>query len=51
MDAATSVQPKVRREYGPLAPGMPERVWMASDPLFYEEHAEGVELSSPGNPP
>ena len=51
IDGVTSVQPMVHREYGLLAPGMPERVRGTSEPFFYEEHAESVEQSSPGNLP
>ena len=44
------VQPLRPREYGLLAPGMKERVRVTTDPAYYEEHAESVELWSPGNP-
>ena len=50
MPPGTDVQPMAPREYGLLAPGMPGRVRVTSDPAFYEEHAESVELWSPGNP-
>ena len=46
----TDVQPLGRREYGLLAPGMDERLRVTTDPRYYEEHAESVELWSPGNP-
>ena len=43
---------KVRRlgknEYGVLAPGMSAEVRVATDPAFYDAHAESVEFWSPG---
>ena len=50
MPPGTDVQPLGRREYGLLAPGMAERLRVTTDPGYYEEHAESVELWSPGNP-
>ena len=50
MPPGVDVQTMGRREYGLLAPGMTERVRVTSDPAYYEEHAESVELWSPGNP-
>ena len=50
MPPATDVQPLDRREYGLLAPGMRERLRVTTNPTYYEEHAESVELWSPGNP-
>ena len=44
------VRPLGRREYSLLAPGMKERLRVTTDPAYYEEHAESVELWSPGNP-
>ena len=38
------------REYSLLAPGMKEALRVTSDPAYYEEHAESLELWSPGNP-
>ena len=38
------------REYGLLAPGMSEPLRVTTDPEYFEEHAESVELWSPGNP-
>ena len=38
-----------RREYGVLKPGMKERVRVTTDPEYYEEHSESLELWSPGN--
>ena len=37
------------REYGWLAPGMKREVRVTTDPVYYEEHADNVELWSPGN--
>ena len=43
------VQPMGHREYGLLAPGMIERLRVTTDPEYFEEHAESLELWSPGN--
>ena len=43
------VQPMGRREYTALKPGMRERVRVTTDPAYYEEHSESLELWSPGN--
>ena len=50
MPPGADVQPLGRREYGLLAPGMTERLRVTTDPAYYEEHSESVELWSPGNP-
>ena len=50
MPPGTDTQPLAHREYGLLAPGMRERLRVTTDPAYYEEHAESVELWSPGNP-
>ena len=50
MPPGTDIQPLGRREYGLLAPGMGERLRVTTDPAYYEEHSESVELWSPGNP-
>ena len=50
MPPGADVQPLAPREYGLLAPGMGERLRVTTDPMYYEEHAESVELWSPGNP-
>lgn len=50
MPPGTDVQPLGRREYGLLAPGMTERLRVTTDPEYFEEHAESLELWSPGNP-
>lgn len=38
------------REYAYSAPGMAEKLRVTTDPSFYEEHSESVELWSPGSP-
>ena len=50
MPPGADVQPLGRREYGLLAPGMAERLRVTTDPDYFEDHAESVELWSPGNP-
>ena len=50
MPPGTDVQPLGYREYGLLAPGMSERLRVTTDPEYFEEHAESLELWSPGNP-
>ena len=50
MPPGVDVQPLGRREYGLLAPGMAERLRVTTDPDYFEDHAESVELWSPGNP-
>ena len=50
MPPGTDIQPMGRREYGLLAPGMTERLRVTTDPEYFEEHAESLELWSPGNP-
>ena len=50
MPPGTDIQPLGRREYGLQAPGMGERLRVTTDPAYYEEHSESVELWSPGNP-
>ena len=50
LPAGTDVQPMGSREYGLLAPGMTERLRVTTDPDYFEEHAESLELWSPGNP-
>ena len=39
-----------RREYAYLAPGMGAPIRITTDPEYYEENIESVELWSPGNP-
>ena len=50
MPPGTDVQPMGHREYGLLAPGMTERLRVTTNPAYFEEHAESLELWSPGNP-
>ena len=50
MPPGTEVEPLGHREYGLRAPGMREALRVTTDPAYYEEHAESVELWSPGNP-
>ena len=50
MPPGTDVQPLGHQEYGLLAPGMTERLRVTTDPEYFEEHAESLELWSPGNP-
>ena len=50
MPPGTDIQPMGHREYGLLAPGMKERLRVTTDPEYFEEHAESMELWSPGNP-
>ena len=50
MTPGTQVRPLGAREYALRAPGMDEKIRVATDPEYYEEHAESFELWSPGNP-
>ena len=50
MPAGTDIQPLGHREYGLLAPDMTERLRVTTDPAYFEDHAESVELWSPGSP-
>ena len=50
MPPGTVVAPLGQREYSLLAPGMSEAVRVTTDPAYYEQHAESMELWSPGNP-
>ncbi|MCY4382896.1 MAG: SNF2-related protein [Nitrospinae bacterium] len=50
MPPGTDIQPMGRREYGLRAPGMSEYLRVTTDPEYFEEHAESLELWSPGNP-
>ena len=50
MAPGIEVQRMGSREYGLLAPGMSESLRVTTDPEYYEEHAESLELWSPGNP-
>ena len=50
MPPGTEVKPLGNREYALLAPGMATAVRVTTDPVYYEQHSESVELWSPGNP-
>ncbi len=50
MPSGVEVQPMGPREYSLLAPGMKEALRVTTDPEYYEEHSESLELWSPGNP-
>ena len=50
MPPGIDIQPMGHREYGLLAPGMSERLRVTTDPEFFDEHSESLELWSPGNP-
>ena len=50
MPPEVQVQPMGRREYGLLVPRMKEAIRITTDPEYYEENSESVELWSPGNP-
>jgi hypothetical protein len=39
-----------KQEYGFIQPGMNKAVRVSTDPAYYEQHADSVELWSPGNP-
>ena len=50
MPPGTEAPPLQHREYALIGPGMKKEVRVATNPGYYEEHAENVELWSPGNP-
>ena len=50
MPPGIDIQPMGHREYGFLSPGISERLRVTTDPEFFEEHSESLELWSPGNP-
>ena len=50
MPLGTRVQPLGPREFGLSVPGAQELLRVTTDPDYYEENAESVELWSPGNP-
>ena len=50
MPPGTEVKPLRPREYALQAPGMAEPLRITTDPDYYEQHSESVELWSPGNP-
>ena len=49
MPPGTDIQHMAHRQYGLLAPGMAESLRVTTDPALFEEHAESLELWSPGN--
>lgn len=50
MPPGVSVEPMAHREYAYLAPGMAKKLRVTTDPKYFEEHADSVELWSPGAP-
>ncbi len=50
MAPGIEVRPMGHREYSLLVPGRGEPLRVTTDPKYYEEHAESLELWSPGNP-
>ena len=50
MPQGTEIQTLGRREYAPLAPGMGREIRVTTDAQYYDEHAENVELRTPGSP-
>ena len=50
MPPGTTIRALGPREYALLAPGMEKEVRVTTNADFYEEHAENIELWSPGNP-
>jgi len=50
MPPGIAVEPMPPREFRYLAPGMSAPLRVTTDREFYEEHAESVELWSPGSP-
>ena len=50
MPPDAEIQPLGQREYGLRMAGMTEFVRVTTNPAYFEEHAESVELWSPGSP-
>jgi len=50
MESDVEVRPLGYREYSFKAPGAKEPLRVTTDPDYFEEHTESVELWSPGNP-
>ena len=50
MPENAELKPLGDREYGLRLPGMREFIRVTTNPAYFEEHAESVELWSPGNP-
>ncbi len=50
MPPGAEVRPMRTREYSLLAPGMPQPIRVTTEPEYYDENSDSVELWSPGNP-
>jgi superfamily II DNA or RNA helicase len=50
MPAAIRVRPLAEREFGYLAPGMHAELRVTTDPEYFEEHPDSLELWSAGSP-
>ena len=50
MPLGVEAEPMGPREYSFVAPGMTSPARVTTDPDYYEEHSESLELWSPGNP-
>ena len=50
MPTGVKVQPMGPREYGLQVPGKTNPIRVTTDPKYFEEHSESVELWSPGSP-
>jgi hypothetical protein len=50
LPAGTEVEAMGVREYKLRQPGMSQWVRVSTDPAYYEQHADNLELWSPGNP-
>ena len=50
MPPGTEIRLLGQREYALQAPGMAQELRVTTDPAYYAEHTESVELWSPGNP-
>ncbi len=50
MPPDTQVQQMGKREYSLIAPGMQESIRVTTDPDYYEQNSDSLELWSPGNP-
>ena len=49
MPPGLEIQSMRHQEYSLRAPGMTEPLRVTTDPQYFEEHAESMELWSPGN--
>jgi hypothetical protein len=50
MPPGSEVKPMGSREYALRQPGLQKPIRVSTDPAYYEEHADNVELWSPGSP-